>query len=173
MVSLGQLAYADKLQCNDIASDSVTCSHHKYSGDVALKQEDSMLYVRFDEQHQCTQVEAASGNSQVEWTIGVAHNLSVGDTVHVGSYGAGPDADMRGIPHAKLQGTFLVTAVGSSTKFSVESTVNATSSGVGNQVSAVMKVERYKYLDLHSSGAAWAYSTVKPSAGHTNESFFS
>ena len=163
---------------NLVTSGYLRSAHHQIGGaydSTELRQHESIIYLRFNENHQCSSVSTSSGDSDVTWVLSVVHNLVVGDTVQIGSYANGGNADLNGIPHASCVGTFLVTAVPSTSTFSVDTTTNATSSGTVSGVTSICQIQRYKYLDMHSTGVTWQYSTTLPSSGgHANpETFFS
>ena len=163
---------------NIVTTGSLQSAHHQIGGTydkTQLRQHESIVYLRFDENHQCSSVSTVNGDSDVTWVLSVVHNLVVGDTVAIGTYGNGGNADLNGISHAACVGSFLVTAVPTTTTFSVDTTINATSGGTVPGVTSICQIQRYKYLDMHSTGVTWQYSTTIPaSAGHANpETFFS
>ena len=163
---------------NIVTTGSLQSAHHQIGGTydkTDLRQHNSIVYLKFDENHQCSSVSTVNGDSDITWTISVNHNLQVGDSVAIGSYANGGNADLNGIPHVSCVGSFLVTAVPTATTFSVDTTQNATGSGVVSGVTSICQIQRYKYLDMHSTGVTWQHSTTLPtSAGHTNpEAFFS
>lgn len=177
-----KLLIAGPLSCdtsgNIVTTGLLQSAHHRIGGtydNTELRQHNSIVYLKFNENHQCSSVSTVNGDSDITWTISVNHNLQIGDTVAIGSYANGGNSDANGIPHTSCVGSFLVTAIPNSTTFSVDTNHNATSTGVVTGVTSICQINRFKYLDMHSSGVTWQYSTTLPSsAGHTNpETFFS
>ena len=163
---------------NIVTTGSLKSAHHQIGGtydSTELRHHESLVYLKYDENHQCVSTGTTSGSDDVTWVLAVNHNLEVGDTVAIGSYANGGNADANGIPHTSCVGSFLVTAIPTSTTFSVDTTNNATSTGVVAGVTSICQIHRFKYLDMHSSGVTWQYSTTLPTTGgHSNpEAFFS
>jgi hypothetical protein len=176
MVSLGNEAYVGRLIVRDnITVEGGITSTHKIIGEGQdihhFRHNGSVFYLKYNEHHQLDSVSTTSGSTTVEWTATAAHNVEAGDTIHIGTFN-NTGSDVSGIPNSELRGTFTVDSVaavaGVTQKLSVTVPTAATSTDVSTNVNALLRITRYKSLNMQGRDVTWAHSTTEPSALHLN-----
>ena len=170
MTSLGDNAYCTRL----IARESIKVnghieSTHKLIGldsknKAELHQNGSIFFLKYGHVERISAIETVDGSPVVTVDFNSAHGMQVGDTFHIGN----TTADMNGIPANKIEGTHVVTVMSDIVAFSFNCGVNATSSGYTAAVTPLMRIDRYKYIDLSASNSSWTNSTTYPIASHIN-----
>ena len=178
MVSLGTQAFcttliADNIQC----TGSITAAHKVVGASMnqgELHHNGSVFYIKFSAVHQVSSVANVSGSTNVHFTTTAAHGLSQGDTVHISALpnNPGPITVVNGVPGSELTGTHVITAVQSSTSFTIAVTTPATSTGTSTDAIPLVKVDRYRFTDMNSSTPTWGNSTTLPTPSHTNIEMF-
>ena len=173
MVSIGKEAYVTKLVADEIQVTGVVNSSHKVIGaaknEGELHHKGSIFYCKFSNVHQVDEADTTTGQASITYTVASAHDLSVGDTVRLGTQFSGTAVD--GIPVTELIGLKTVSAVPSSTKFTVSTTTAANSTDTHAQT-PLLRIDRYKYIDLNTNASTWSSSTSEPSPSHTNSETF-
>ena len=174
MTSLGSEAYVGRLTVTqDLSVTGGVTASHKNVGSTydlgRLSQNGSVFYLKFEQRHQAVGINVGVGSNTVQLTLTADHGIAVGDTVHVGTnigaYG--------GIPAAELQGTHVVTAVPAADRFLYTVPTTATSSAL-SAAAPIIRIDRYRSIDMHGDGVTWVSGTTLPTPVHTNpEVFFS
>jgi len=179
MVSLGNQAYCNTLIATDVqCSGSITASHKVFGADKnqgELHHHGSIFYILFKAVHQISSLDTTNASTTVTWTTTAPHGLDSGDTVHISSLPNNPGTitEVNGIPASDLIGTHVITAVPSTTTFSVTVTSAATSTGNSTDPIPVVRIDRYRYTDMNVSTVSWLNSTTLPTPAHTNvENFY-
>ena len=177
MASLGPDVYCGQLtiQNNLKVGGAVTSSHKVFGAALnegQLHHNASVFYIKWSAVHQCSSLTTANGAATATWTTTAAHNLEVGDTVHIGSP-VGAVVTVNDIPFTELIGTHSVTAVPSPTTFTYTTTTLATADGAEAAGTPHVRIDRYKSIDLATNAATWTHGTAVPAPTHTNtENFF-
>ena len=185
-ISIGDLAYVDKLIANDIqakdiqvngslkTSSSITASHKVVGEDdknlVQIHQSGSIFYLKWSHIEQITTFETTANSTEVVVVV-IGHNVEPGDVFIVDSL-AGV-ADINGIIAEYIEGPRSVSSIGDSTIFRFNAGGPATTTGTVYGVEPLIRIDRYKFIDLATSSADWSYSTTKPHPPHTNMKTFS
>ena len=185
-VSIGDLAYVDKLIAKDIlatniqvdgslkTTSSITASHKVLGEDdknlVQIHQTGSIFYLKWSHIEQITTFETTANSTEVVVVV-IGHNVEPGDVFIVDSL-AGV-ADINGILAEYIEGPRTVTSLGDSTIFRFNAGGPATTTGTIYGVEPLIRIERYKFIDLATSSATWNHSTTKPHPPHTNVDTFS
>ena len=189
MTSLGKAAKCDRFSCenlivsgsviNDLnVTGSISASHKVFGADKnqgELHHHGSIFYILFKAVHQISSLDTTSASTTVTWTTTAAHGLDSGDTVHISALPDNPGeiTEVNGIPASELIGTHVITAVPSTTTFSMSVTSAATSTGSSTDPIPVVRIDRYRYTDMNDSTVSWLNSTTLPTPAHTNvESFY-
>lgn len=172
--SLGKSAYVGRLVADSIEVKNEVNSSHKVIGsemnEGSLHHVGSIFFVKWSAIHQINEAETQNGTSSITYTTNAAHGLDVGDTVHINSsFGS---TSVAGIPLAELTGTKVVTAVDSvNKKFTVATITQANDTG-NESITPLVRVDRYKYIDLNTNVSTWNSSSTEPAPGHTNSEVF-
>ena len=185
-VSIGDLAYVDKLIANDIqakdiqvngslkTTSSITASHKVVGEDdknlVQIHQTGSIFYLKWSHIEQITTFETTANSTEVVVVV-IGHNVEPGNVFIVDSL-AGV-TDINGIIAEHIEGPRTVTSIGDSTIFRFNAGGPATTTGTIYGVEPLIRIDRYKFIDLATSSAIWSHSTTKPSPPHTNINTFS
>ena len=185
-VSIGDLAYVDKLIAKDIqatniqvngslkTTSSITASHKVLGEDdknlVQIHQTGSVFYLKWSHIEQIITFETTANSTEVVVVV-IGHNVEPGDVFIVDSL-AGV-ADINGIIAEYIEGPRTVTSLGDSTIFRFNAGGPATTTGTIYGVEPLIRIERYKFIDLATSSATWSHSTTKPHPPHTNVDTFS
>ena len=185
-VSIGDLAYVDKLIAKDIqakniqvngslkTTSSITASHKVLGEDdknlVQIHQTGSVFYLKWSHIEQIITFETTANSTEVVVVV-IGHNVEPGDVFIVDSL-AGV-ADINGILAEYIEGPRTVTSLGDSTIFRFNAGGPATTTGTIYGVEPLIRIERYKFIDLATSSATWSHSTTKPHPPHTNVDTFS
>jgi hypothetical protein len=182
MASLGNEAYVGRLiarESVEIAGTLKTTqsvqSNHKVVGSddknlVQIHQTGSIFYLKWSHVEQITLFETTANSTEVVVVV-IGHNVELGDVVFVDSLGG--IADINGIIPEHIEGPRTVTSIGDSTIFRFNAGGPATSTGTIYGVEPLIRIDRYKFIDLATSSATWSYSTTKPIVPHTNIHTFS
>lgn len=185
MTSLGDIAYCNTLTSNTVevkgnldvkgivSSDLVVLGEvharqktlhdggmHKH----VIKQLGSIIYFMFEEYHSINRLGTTAGTK----------NVVLNATTNVGLVGSGSRVevlnlsveDINGIPSSELVGGHVTTG-SYPTAFIITSVSDAASSGTVD-CSGLIRIRRYKYLDMHGNGVTWEYSSTLPTHAHTN-----
>ena len=182
MVSLGKEAYVGRL----IASESVEIagtlkttqsvqSNHKVVGEddknlVQIHQTGSVFYLKWSHIEQIITFETTANSTEVVVVV-IGHNVEPGNVFVVDSL-AGV-ADINGIIAEHIEGPRTVSSIGDSTIFRFNAGGPATTTGTIYGVEPLIRIDRYKFIDLATSSATWSHSTTKPTPPHTNINTFS
>ena len=182
MASLGNEAYVGRLivsesidiACKVKTSGSVQCSHKVVGEDdknlVQIHQTGSIFYLKWSHIEQITLFETTANSTEVVVVV-IGHNVQPGDVFVVDSL-AGV-ADINGIIPEYIEGPRSVSSIGDSTIFRFNAGGPATTTGTVYGVEPLIRIDRYKFIDLATSSADWSYSTTKPHPPHTNINTFS
>ena len=182
MVSLGKEAYVGRLIASESVeiagtlktSQSVQSSHKVVGSDdknlVQIHQTGSIFYLKWSHVEQITTFETTANSTEVVVVV-IGHNVEPGDVFVVDSL-AGV-ADINGIIPEYIEGPRTVTSIGDSTIFRFNAGGPATTTGTIYGVEPLIRIERYKFIDLATSSATWSHSTTKPHPPHTNVDTFS
>ena len=182
MASLGKEAYVGKLIVSDSVdiagkvktSGSVQCSHNVVGSDdknlVQIHQTGSIFYLKWSHVEQITTFETTANSTEVVVVV-IGHNVEPGDVFIVDNL-AGV-ADINGIIPEYIEGPRSVSSIGDSTIFRFNAGGPATITGTVYGVEPLIRIDRYKFIDLATSSADWSYSTTKPHPPHTNMKTFS
>ena len=89
MASLGPDVYCGQLTIqNNLKVGGAVTSSHKVFGNALnegqLHHNGSVFYIKWSAVHQCSHLTTANGAATATWTTTAAHNLVLGDTVHMG-----------------------------------------------------------------------------------------
>ena len=182
MASLGKEAYVGRL----IVSESVEIagtlkttqsvqSNHKVVGSddknlVQIHQTGSIFYLKWSHIEQITLFETTANSTEVVVVV-IGHNVEPGNVFVVDSL-AGV-ADINGIIAEHIEGPRTVSSIGDSTIFRFNAGGPATTTGTIYGVEPLIRIDRYKFIDLATSSATWSHSTTKPTPPHTNINTFS
>ena len=182
MASLGNEAYVGRLIVSDSidiagkvkTNGSVQCSHKVVGEDdknlVQIHQTGSIFYLKWSHVEQITTFETTANSTEVVVVV-IGHNVEPGDVFVVDSL-AGV-ADINGIIPEYIEGPRSVSSIGDSTIFRFNAGGPATITGTVYGVEPLIRIDRYKFIDLATSSADWSYSTTKPHPPHTNMKTFS
>jgi len=171
--SLGKESYVGRLIVSEkIIVDGDIESTQKIIGKAQdkhhLHHTGSIFYLKYHEHHQLESVSTTNGTSLVEWIATADHNVQTGDEIHIGTFNNTLD-NVNGIPNSALRGTFTVTSVDATgKKLTVTVSSAATSTSLVSDVNALLRITRYKSLNMQGRGVTWAHSTTEPTAVHTN-----
>lgn len=176
MSSLGNEVYCGSLNAKQLVVSGAVRATHKIIGademnQCQLHQSGSVFYIKYSSVHQASSIATVNASDSVTITATAAHEILVGDTVHVGSIA--PLTAINGIPAAEFLGTHVVTARPSTTAFEIDLTTAANATATDSNATPIVRVDRYRYTDLTASSATWTDSTTLPTPGYTNEVFFS
>ena len=105
------------------------------------------------------------------WTTTAAHNLVLGDTVHMGKP-VGSVVSVNDIPFTELTGINVVTAVPTTTTFTYTTTTPANADGTVVAGTPHVRIDRYKSIDLATNIDTWTHGTTVPAPTHTNTEAF-
>ena len=182
MVSLGSEAYCTKLVASSIECTGQIQAASKAFGSDPMNlgqahHNGSMLYFKYNQVHQASQIGTTSGQAKAFITTSSAHGLLAGDTVHIGNFPPNPNAitAVNGIPVTQIVGTHPVVAVSSTTEFTIATTTSATSTGVNASAIPLVRIDRYVSTDIalaSDQAVTWARGTTEPTASHTNTELF-
>jgi hypothetical protein len=179
MTSLGKSAKCDRFSCEELrCTGSITSTHKVIGADKnqgELHHNGSCFYIKWSAVHQISSLLTTNTSTTVIWITTAHHGLASGDTVHIGSLPLNPGviSEVNGIPASDLVGTHVVTAVPSTTKFSVTVTTPASTSGYSTYPVPVLRIDRYRSTDMNASGpVVWTNSTTLPTPTHTNVEIF-
>ena len=178
MTSLGKAAKCSRFMCDDLRCNGSITSTHKVFGaeknQGEMHHNGSYFYILWSAVHQASELDTTNASVTVTWTTNSDHGLASGDTVHISSLPTNPGeiTEVNGIPASDLTGTFVVQSVVTTTSFSVVVGTSATSTGTSTAAIPKIRIDRYKYTDMNSSDATWAFSTTLPSPSHTNAEVF-
>lgn len=189
MTSLGETAFCNTLSSNTVevkgkldvkgivSSDLIVMGEvHAYQKTLndtsrkhkhTLKQEGSVFYLQFEEFHQITSMTSTDSQNSLIVTSGTTLNLSNGDTVKIMDLSV---TDVNSIPKEDIVGEHVISNAQTSA-FSITCSTTASDSGTST-VSGLLRIRRYKYLDMHGNGVAWKYGTTLPTSSHTNAEVF-
>ena len=177
MSSLGPDAFCGQLTiANNLKVGGAVTSSHKVFGNALnegqLHHNGSVFYIKWSAVHQCSTLTTTNGAATATWATTAAHNLELGDTVHIGSP-VGAVAAVNAIPFTELTGTHVITAVPTATTFTYAVTTLADADGTEAAGTPHVRIDRYKSIDLATTDATWTHGTAVPAPTHTNtESFF-
>lgn len=192
MSGLGSEAYVQRLVVSEsikvprvkgdlIATGSVH-GIHKTIGEAMnkhhLKQKGSVFYLQYDEFHQISAISTTNSQSSVVVTTTAAiANLASSDVITIIDFNL---EEVNNIPRSEIVKDHTLasnpTSSGSDSVITLTTTsaADATQSITSN-VSGLLRVRRFKYIDMASSTTTWVYSTSLPdnvTPGHTNTEVF-
>ena len=177
MVSIGTDAYVDRLIVRDnlLVNGEIASTHKKIGTGYdtgELHHVRSMFYLKYEESHQCSTVTTSDGSSLVLLELTANHGLTDTDTIHIGSVASPNGVTVNGMPISAIKGTHLVTAVPDDDHIVFDVGVVATNDGVAAGVSCIVRIHRYKSLDMAGTGVTWEHSTTEPTGVHANPELF-
>ena len=177
MASLGPDVYCGQLTIQDnLKVGGAVTSSHKVFGNALnegqLHHNGSVFYIKWSAVHQCSHLTTANGVATATWTTTAAHNLQIGDVVHIGKP-VGAVVSVHDIPFTELIGTHVVTDVPTATTFTYTTTTPANADGTVVAGTPHVRIDRYKSIDLATNIDTWTHGTTVPTPTHTNiENFY-
>ena len=180
-VSIGDLAYVDKLIAKDVqvngsikTTSSITSSHKVVGSDdkdlVQIHQTGSIFYLKWSHVEQIASFETTANSTEVVVVV-IGHGLAAGDVFTIANMPG--ITDINGIVAEDIEGPRTVSYVDDTTIFRFNAGSPANVTGVVTGVEPLIKINRYKFIDMATSSATWSYSTTTPLPPHTNIHTFS
>lgn len=202
MVSIGSLVYGDKLIVNELevrthitgpasgagitlnapvtASSSVASSHKVIGSDSMnlgqIHQKGSVFYLKWSHVEQVTEITTTNGSANISLTV-AGHGLNTGEYFYIQNLGAGA-GDANGIPFADIRGGLagggrVAGTITDNNKIPITALSAATSSGTTTTLTPIIRIDRYKFIDMAKSDAVWNFATSEPNPPHTNVNIWS
>ena len=167
------------------ASSSVASSHKVIGSDSMnlgqIHQKGSVFYLQWSHVEQVTEITTTNGSANILLTV-AHHGLKAGDYFYIQDLGAGA-GDANGIPFADIRGglpgggrvagTMDPSDPAFEDKIPITALSPATSSGTTSTLTPIIRIDRYKFIDMAKSDAVWNYDTQEPTPPHINVNIWS
>jgi len=168
MISLGDAAQVGTLTCDTLHVKNGKTIGNDSKNVSIIQQSGSVVYFSYDEYHQLSNFKTTNTTNVVEVTFSAPHNLQgggSGDTIYISQLTVD---ELNGIPKASVESTFSVHNKIDNDTIEFMAHQIASSSGTVAGALALVRIRRYKSLDLAGAGVTWVQEAHEPTASHTN-----
>lgn len=183
MVSIGDNATVGRLVCDELKIKGETHSHSKKIGadphnQCELQQIGSIFYFKYSVYHQIQSFTTIDTSQTVRVVLdsNVEHGLVTGDVVTIENSVIFENVDINGIMFSEISGPHYVSIDGlasSNYSFNMPNiSSQATSTGSVESITPLVRIDRYKYIDMASTSNIWQSSTQIPTIEHENTESF-
>ena len=183
MVSLGDLCFANQLDATRVEGSHIRAKDQFHIGDdthneIRMYHYGSILYYHYVQDIECSNVTSYTGSSTVSVTLNFTPTVkqwSTGDSIHlsvvsIDSSTASPASGAAS--YEDLSGTHITvnsatSAASNMITFTLDSAVT-TGQVLSTNMFLLLRIHRFKYLDMSKEDATWQSATALPGTGSGN-----
>ena len=184
MVSLGDLCFATELNATRVESTNIRAKMDCHLGndehnEIKMYHYGSILYYHYIQDIECSNVTSYTGSSTVSVTLNFTPTVkqwSTGDSLHlsVSSTDSSTASPASGAAsYEDLSGTHItvnsaISAASNMITFTLDSAVT-TGQVLSTNMFLLLRIHRFKYLDMSKEDATWESTTALPGTGSGND----